>query len=50
MAKLYDRNIKINLEVKDNNIYFYSNIKEISQEDYAKMLDTLVEAYHELKM
>lgn len=49
MADLYDRGLKLNLQVIGNNIYFFTNAKKSDEKKYAAMMDTLIAAYHELK-
>ena len=50
MEFLYAKNPSYNLEVVDNVIYIYANILNITEQDYADMLEVLQKAYNELKM
>lgn len=48
MAKIYDKNLPINIEVVDNVVYFYAQIVKAGQR-YGDMLDVLRLAFDELK-
>ncbi|MDO4753194.1 MAG: hypothetical protein Q4A36_03125 [Candidatus Saccharibacteria bacterium] len=50
MEFLYGKNPSYSLEVVDNVIYIYANIKNITEQDYIDMLAVLRAAYDELKM
>lgn len=50
MEYLYDKNLNYNLEVADNVIYIFASVKNITESDYAELLDVLKLAYKELKM
>ena len=50
MEYLYGKNPSYNLEVVDNVIYIYANIRNITEQDYAELLEVLQKAYDELKM
>lgn len=50
MEYLYDKNLNYNLEVTDNVIYIFANVKNITEADYAELLDVLKLAHKELKM
>lgn len=50
MEYLYDKNLPYNLEVVDNVIYIFANVKHITEADYAELLEILKLAYQELKM
>lgn len=50
MEYLYSKNPSYNLEVVDNVIYIYANIRNITEQDYAELLEVLQKAYDELKM
>ena len=50
MEYLYDKNLNYNLEVVDNVIYIFANVKNITESDYAELLAVLEKAHHELKM
>lgn len=50
MEFLYNKNPSYNLEVVDNVIYIYANIKNVTEKDYADLLEVLRAAYDELKM
>lgn len=49
MEYLYSKNPNYNLEVIDNAIYIFANIKSVTSRDYNDMLDILQMAYKELK-
>lgn len=48
MAELYDANLRINIEVVDNLVYFYCGVKE-SRDNYEAMLNVLKRSFAELK-
>jgi len=50
MEYLYSKNPSYSLEVVDNVIYIYANIKTVTEKDYQDMLEVLKKAYDELKM
>ena len=50
MEYLYDKNLNYNLEVVDNVIYIFANVKNITEADYAELLAVLEKAHKELKM
>ena len=50
MEYLYDKNLNYNLEVVDNVIYIFANVKNITEADYAELLTVLEKAHKELKM
>ena len=50
MEFLYAKNPSYNLEVVDNVIYIYANIENVTEADYADMLEVLQKAYDELRM
>ena len=50
MEYLYDKNLNYNLEVVDNVIYIFANVKNITEADYAELLAVLEKAHHELKI
>ena len=50
MEFLYDTNPSYNIEVVDNVIYIFANVRRVSEQDYAEMLEVLKKAYDELKM
>ena len=50
MEYLYSKNPNYNLEVVDNVIYIYANIKNVTEKDYIELLEILKKAYDELKM
>ena len=50
MEFLYDKNPSYNLEVVDNVIYIYAHTRNVTEQDYADMLEVLQKAYNELKM
>ena len=49
MEYLYSKNPAYNLEVVDNIIYIFANIKNITESDYQDLLEVLKHAYDELK-
>ena len=50
MEYLYDKNLNYNLEVVDNVIYIFANVRNITEADYAELLTVLEKAHKELKM
>ncbi len=50
MEYLYSKNPSYNLEVVDNVIYIYAELKNITEKDYLELLEVLEKAYAELKM
>ncbi len=50
MEYLYDKNLNYNLEVADNVIYIFASVRNITEADYAELLDVLKLAHKELKM
>ena len=50
MEYLHDKNLNYNLEVVDNVIYIFANVKNITESDYAELLTVLEKAHHELKI
>ena len=50
MEYLYSKNPSYNLEVVDNVIYIYVGISNVTEADYAELLEILKKAYDELKM
>lgn len=50
MEYLYSKNPSYNLEVVDNIIYIYAHLRDITEADYAVLLEVLQKAYDELKM
>jgi hypothetical protein len=50
MAKLYDSNLPIDIEVADNVVYFYTKSTLNRDETYPQMLDILAGAYKELRL
>lgn len=50
MEFLYSKNPAYNLEVVDNIIYIYLNVKNVTEADYAELLSVLSAAHNELKM
>lgn len=50
MEYLYNKNPNYNLEVVDNVIYIFANIKDVTEKDYADLLDVLAYAHKELKI
>ncbi len=50
MEYLYAKNPSYSLEVVDNVIYIYANVRNVTEKDYADMLEVLQKAYDELKM
>jgi hypothetical protein len=49
MADLYDKNLKVEIEVVDNVVYLYSKVGA-NEVRYADMLDILKQAFRELKL
>lgn len=49
MADLYDKNLKVEIEVVDNVVYLYSKVG-VGETQYPEMLEILRQAFHELKM
>jgi hypothetical protein len=49
MADLYDKNLKVEIEVVDNVVYLYSKMA-VGETKYPDMLEILRQAFHELKM
>lgn len=49
MAELYDKNLKVEIEVVDNVVYLYSKIG-LGEKQYPEMLEILRQAFHELKL
>lgn len=49
MAKLYDQNLKVNIEVSDNVVYLYSLLSH-TEAYYEGMLQILRHAHRELKL
>lgn len=51
MAWLYDRNLKVNIEVVDNVVYLYAKLRATSQlpREYAEMMEVLRRAHKELE-
>ena len=50
MEYLYNKNPSYNLEVVDNVIYIYAQLRAITEQDYAELLEVLEKAYAELEM
>ncbi len=50
MEFLYAKNPSYNLEVVDNVIYIYAGVRNVTEQDYADMLEVLQKAYDELRM
>lgn len=50
MELLYSKNPSYSLEVVDNIIYIYANVRTVTEADYASLLEILEAAHHELKM
>ncbi|MBQ6375313.1 DUF3137 domain-containing protein [Candidatus Saccharibacteria bacterium] len=50
MEYLYDKNLNYNLEVADNVIYIFAPVRQVTEADYAELLDVLKLAHKELKM
>ena len=46
---LYDKKLNYNLEVVDNIIYIFANVQNITEKDYAELLDILSYAQRELE-
>lgn len=49
MEYLYDKKLNYNLEVVDNIIYIFANVQNITEKDYAELLDVLSYAQRELE-
>ena len=49
MEYIYSKNPNLSLEVADNTIYIFANIKSVTEQDYADLLDVLTAAHKELK-
>lgn len=49
MTYLVDNELPFNLEVIDNNIYFFSHVDQCNERNYAILLTILIEAFKELK-
>lgn len=49
MANLYDHGIECSLEVIEDKIYIFANIRRCGEKEYGSMLDILTEAHRELK-
>ena len=49
MEKLYAKNPSYNLEVAENSIYIFANIRTVTEKDYADLLEILQLAHKELK-
>ncbi len=49
MEYLYDKKLNYNIEVVDNVIYIFANVHNITEKDYAELLDILSYAHKELK-
>lgn len=49
MEYLYSKNPSYSLEVVDNTIYIYTNIRNVTEDDYKELLEVLQKAYAELK-
>jgi hypothetical protein len=50
MAKLYEKNLPYNIEVKNNVIYIFAKADSAKAEDYNELFNILTEAYKELKI
>ena len=49
MEYLYDKKLNYNIEVVDNVIYIFANVRNATEENYAELLDILNYAYKELE-
>ena len=49
MGWLYDQNLRVNIEVVDNVVYFYADVLP-NGDKYAEMMTVLQKAYKELKV
>ena len=49
MEYLYDKNLNYNIEVVDNVIYIFANVRNITEKDYKELLDVLAYAHKELE-
>ena len=50
MAKLYEKNLQYNIEVKENAIFIFAKASSAKEEDYKELFNILTEAYKELKI